>query len=53
MKSSEIMKIDEKAASWNRVKLSLGASLGPQKPFQAANPQPLKSMKSYEIPRNL
>ena len=52
MKSSEYMKIDEKAASWNRVKLSLGASLGLQRRFQAANLQPLKSMKSYEIVRN-
>ena len=32
------MKIDEKAASWNRVKLSLGASLDLQKPFQAVEP---------------
>ena len=33
------IKIDEKAASWNRVKLSLWASLGLQKPFQAAKPR--------------
>ena len=49
MKSPEIMKIDEKAASWNRVKLPLGPSLGLQRRFQAANLQPLKSMKSHEI----
>ena len=46
------MKIDEKAASWNRVKLSLGAASRQQRPFQAANPQPMKSMKSHEIVRN-
>ena len=46
------MKIDEKAASWNRVKLSVRASSRLQKPFQAANLQPLKSRKSHEILRN-
>ena len=46
------MKIDEKATSWNRVKLSLGESLGWQRPFQAANLQPMKAMKSNEIVRN-
>ena len=46
------MKIDEKAASWNRVKLSLGASLGLQTSAEAANPRPLRSMKPHEILRN-
>ena len=46
------MKIDEKAASWNRAKLSLGESLGPQKPFQAVKPPTPEIMKSHEIVRN-
>ena len=43
------MKIDEKAASWNRVKVSLGASSRWQTLAEAAKPRPLKSMKSHEI----
>ena len=41
------MKIDETAASWDRVKVSLGASFRLQTSAEAANPRPLKSMKSH------
>ena len=43
------LKIIEKAASWNRVKLSLGASSRRQRPFQAAKPRAPEIMKSHEI----
>ena len=49
------MKIDETAASWDRVKVSLGPSFRLQRPAEAANLWPLKSwnlMKSHEILRN-
>ena len=46
------MKINEMAASWNRVKVSLGASLRPQRPPQAANLGPLNSMETHEILAN-
>ena len=41
------MKIDEKAASWNQVKVSLGASFRLQ--AQAAKPPTPEIMKSHEI----
>ena len=43
------MKIDETAASWDRIKVSLGPTSRPQTLAEAANLGPLKSMKSYEI----
>ena len=43
------MKINEMAASWDRVKLSLGPSFRPQKPPQAANLGPLESMETHGI----
>ena len=46
------VKIDEKAASWNRVKISLGASSRWQTFAEAAKPRPLKSMKSHEMHGN-
>ena len=53
--NSQVMKTDETAASWDRVKVSLGASFRPQTSAEAANLRPLKSwnlMKSHEILRN-
>ena len=46
------MKINEKAASWNRVKVSLGASSRWQRPAEAAKPPTPEIMKSHEILRN-
>ena len=43
------MKIDDKAASWNRVKVSLRASLGLQTVAEAAKPPTPEIMKSHEI----
>ena len=40
------MKIDETAASWNWVKVSLGASFRRQRVAATANPGPLKSMEN-------
>jgi len=42
------MKIDEIAASQDRVKVSKGAGPRPHRPPQAADPGPLKSMKSHD-----
>ena len=49
MKLRKSMKIDEKAASWNRVKVSLGASFRLQNPAEAAKPPTPEIMKSHEI----
>ena len=43
------MKIDEKTAIWDRVKVSLEASLGLQTVAEAAKPPTPEIMKSHEI----